>query len=61
MSIFKKLKDGTFERTDSRQEKTILNKEELEKNKKFLEEKIKDDQSQLDFVNENLKGINKLK
>ena len=58
---FKKLDENKFERTETNSTITILNKEQLEKTKKFLEENITKFQAQLDWVNQNLDGINKAK
>ena len=58
---FKKIDENTFERTDVRSSKTILNKEELERSKKLLEKEVVERQGKLAQINENLKGIRKAK
>jgi len=58
---FKKINENKFERTSTSSETTILDKEQLEKTKKFLEENIAKFQAQLDGVNTNLEGIRKAK
>jgi len=61
MTTFKKIDKNTFEKTDTRSEITILDKEALEKTKKFLESEIAKFQAQLNGVNKNLEGIGKAK
>lgn len=61
MQTFKKLDDNKFKRIDVNESITILDKDALEKSKKFLEEEIKKLQVQLAWINRNLDGIKKAK